>query len=124
MIWLAAAAMAAACATGECTEQVEPAAVIFEPLKGREKVFERLGPVGPFYPEAAARRGVTGFAVIDCKVGDGGMLKNCKPVEESPKGENFGAAAQVMAMRKRIRAAEPYTVGQSLKVWVPFEIRP
>jgi TonB family protein len=113
MIWLAVAAMAAAFSADEGTEQADPAPV----------VFERQDRVGPYYPAVAAQNGVTGFAILDCSVADNGVLKGCQTVEESPKGENFGAAAQVMAMRKRIRAAEPYTVGQRLKVRVPFELR-
>jgi TonB family protein len=124
MIWLAAAAMAAACAAGDCKDEGAAVPVAFEPRARREKAFESFGPVGPYYPAAAAQKGVTGFAILDCKVAEGGVLKSCTIVNESPRGENFGPAAMVLAMRKRIRAAEPYVVGERLKVRVPFELRP
>jgi TonB family protein len=64
-----------------------------------------LGPVGPYYPERAARRGMVGVAVIECLVGPGGTLTRCKIVGEKPAEEDFGHAAMRMAFKGWIVAA-------------------
>jgi hypothetical protein len=121
MILLAIAAVVAACTTGDCASQQDAAPVVFKKIGN---AYGRLGPVGPYYPVVAVDHGLSGFAILDCAVAAGGALNSCEIVEESPKGVYFGAAAQVMARRKHIRAAEPYIVGQRLKVRVPFAMRP
>ncbi len=45
-----------------------------------------------WYPSEAARNGVTGHAVIECRVAVSGRLEDCVAVSESPEGMGFGAA--------------------------------
>jgi hypothetical protein len=61
------------------------------PSRGSEK----FGPVGPYYPVQAGRRG--GEVIIDCSVAAGGRLRKCRVVEEAPRNIDFGHAAVRMA---------------------------
>ncbi|WP_293400249.1 energy transducer TonB [Phenylobacterium sp.] len=87
------------------------------------KAYQRLGPVGPYYPEIAVARRTTGSAVIDCDVGRLGALDRCAVVEENPKGVFFGAAALRMAERRWIGAdlAAGAKEGAQARFLVPFE---
>jgi len=49
------------------------------------------------YPPAAARKGLTGKAVIRCAVTPDGGLKDCKVAREEPADQGFGAAALKLA---------------------------
>src|SRR4051812_162263 len=103
MIWIALAMLAS-----------EPAAVAplgveppvyeaeFAPLRRSERQYAGLGPAGPFYPEAAARARKNGEAVLQCVAIDGGALKQCRVMSDTPRDLNFGVAARVMSERKRI----------------------
>ncbi|MBU4433316.1 MAG: energy transducer TonB [Alphaproteobacteria bacterium] len=46
-----------------------------------------------YYPDGAARRGITGSATISCAVAVNGSVRNCMIVDETPLGEGFGDAA-------------------------------
>lgn len=46
-----------------------------------------------YYPDSAARRGITGSATISCAVAVNGSVRNCMIVDETPLGEGFGDAA-------------------------------
>lgn len=93
----------------------------FAPLGRSERTYQALGPVGPFYPAAAVRRGVNGQAVIECKPAAQGRLKGCKAVSEEPKGYSFGAAARVMAGRGHVLIAdEAFAPDTTVRVRVPF----
>lgn len=46
-----------------------------------------------FYPKAAAAKGVSGRAILDCDVGAAGLLEHCRVADESPVGQGFGDAA-------------------------------
>lgn len=45
------------------------------------------------YPAAALSRGVSGFAVLQCTVAQGGHLEGCQVGSENPAGYGFGRAA-------------------------------
>lgn len=90
-----------------------------------EPRFAQLGPVGPYYPEVAARRGVNGEAVIDCTLTAAGVLKGCKGVSEAPARMDFKAAALMMARRGWITAEQRHVDGAfvdepHVQVHVPF----
>ena len=55
-----------------------------------------------YYPSHAARNDISGKATITCKVTSGGLLTECKVVEESPLGEQFGEAALKLAPKFRM----------------------
>ena len=94
----------------------------FAPLRKSEKAYVGLGPVGPFYPAAAASQGRNGEAVIECRVGAAGELKRCKVASEEPRKNDFGAAAQRMASSKRLFADGEPGSGDLVRVRVPFTI--
>ncbi|MFL5295284.1 MAG: TonB family protein [Phenylobacterium sp.] len=95
---------------------------VFEPLKRGEAQYAHLGPVGPYYPDIAARAGQRGGAVIDCLVLEGGRLSKCKVMAEKPNHSNFGDAASLMAERGRIRVGPEAPVGQVVHVRVIFDL--
>lgn len=45
------------------------------------------------YPAHALKAGQSGSALIDCNVGNDGLLRDCRVQEESPSAAGFGAAA-------------------------------
>jgi protein TonB len=45
------------------------------------------------FPTAALSRGVSGFAVLQCTVAQGGHLEGCQVGSENPAGYGFGRAA-------------------------------
>ena len=47
------------------------------------------------YPAHAQRKEIDGKAVITCKVGYDGLLRDCRVVSETPVGEDFGLEAPV-----------------------------
>ena len=70
------------------------------------------------YPKGAT--GV-GFANLGCRLGAGGVLKDCQVVGEAPQGFGFGAAA--MALAPSFRAH--YVAGEeSASVLLPLEFDP
>jgi hypothetical protein len=50
-----------------------------------------------YFPDTAALEGVSGAAVLDCKVTASGELDACATVAEFPRGCSFGVAAVRMA---------------------------
>ncbi|THD80932.1 MAG: TonB family protein [Phenylobacterium sp.] len=71
-----------------------------------------LGPPGGYYPDAAARAGVPGAAVVDCRVNDDGALNDCTVFSAFPVGWGFDDSALRMAKDHYISAA-PLPDGQS-----------
>lgn len=86
-----------------------------------------VGPVGPYYPERAARAGQTGVALIACQVAAEGALTACALVGDRPAGQNFGDAAMMMAKRGWILAAPRADgkpdAGEVAQFVVPFVLR-
>jgi TonB family protein len=49
--------------------------------------------VAAVYPNGAIDRGLSGYALLDCKVKPDGQMEDCNVVEETPRGLGFGDAA-------------------------------
>lgn len=66
-----------------------------------------------FYPEPAGKHGLSGRAVMSCKVTDDGTLTACGIDSELPRAEGFGEAALRMAplFRMRPETTEGESVG-------------
>ena len=54
------------------------------------------------YPAHAQRKEIDGKAVINCKVGYDGLLRDCRIVSEAPIGEDFGVAALALSQKFRM----------------------
>ncbi len=99
----------------------------FVPLPSSEEAYSALGPVGPFYPQAAIRQtagGVsvtTGDAVLECVAKADGALDRCRVISETPQGFNFGPAAKALAERRRILVKEAAAGDGVVRVRVPFK---
>ena len=93
----------------------------FKPLKRSEAEYAKLGPVGPCYPDRAARQGVRGGAVIGCRVESGGVLTDCRAMAEKPADFGFSQAALVMARRGVITVGTDAPVGEIVHVRVMFD---
>lgn len=121
MIVLLLAAIVGGAPVGASADATDLIEAQFKPLARAERSFAPLGPAGPFYPQAAAMGRQSGEASLECLTGKDGALTRCKILSEAPRGFSFGAAAKVMADRKRIfvQAAPP---GQTVRVRVPFAI--
>jgi protein TonB len=50
-----------------------------------------------YYPDSAARRGVSGLATLSCSVTAAGTVRDCEVVGETPQTAGFGAAALKLA---------------------------
>lgn len=102
--------------------------VVFPRSPGR---YAKLGPVGPYYPERAARLGVGGTALIECAITGAGALDDCRIVEETPRNIGFGDAALKMAQARWVVAAPkpggeaecPNEVGRFVIVFAPKQGR-
>ncbi|WP_091740636.1 energy transducer TonB [Phenylobacterium immobile] len=59
--------------------------------------------IARYYPDRAARRDISGRAVIACRVTREGGLDGCTVDAEAPAGEGFGAAALKMSRHFKMR---------------------
>jgi protein TonB len=63
------------------------------------------------YPPDAADAGITGHTVTDCEVNENGTVKDCRVIEETPKGRGFDRAAiqasKYFRMRPKTRNGAP-----------------
>lgn len=50
-----------------------------------------------YYPDSAARRGLSGLATLSCSVTAAGTVRDCEVVGETPQTAGFGAAALKLA---------------------------
>ena len=80
---------------------------------------------GPYYPERAYSKGISGEAAIDCLLSADGRLQDCNAAWEAPTGENFADAARVMAKAQAITATPRLVDNQPIadervRVIVPF----
>lgn len=64
------------------------------------------------YPAHAQRKEIDGRAVITCKVGYDGLLRDCRVISEIPAGEDFGVAA--LALSQKFRMIPPDAGAASL----------
>lgn len=59
-----------------------------------------------YHPPEALRRGVSGTAVVSCRIREDTMLDQCRVVSETPAGQGFGAAGVTAAVAEyRFRPA-------------------
>lgn len=76
------------------------------------------------WPTEALKKGLSGSAVIGCKVSAQGLLYDCTIVAEQPAGLGFGAAALLMApqfvMRPMSKNGEPVAGGR-IRIPIKFE---
>jgi protein TonB len=78
------------------------------------------------YPAAARRRGVSGRAVIACRLNENGRLTGCQVAEEAPAGQGFGAAALSLAGRFQMTPLYPDgqpVAGGAIQVPIHFSAR-
>ena len=66
--------------------------------------YRDFGPVGPYYPEGAARKNIQGSAQLNCHIGSDHRLDDCRVVSETPAEIGFSDAALIMAKRHWIVA--------------------
>ena len=59
--------------------------------------------IGRYYPTHAARMGIGGKVVLRCVVGDDGSMHDCTVASETPRDEDFGAAAMKVATLFRMK---------------------
>lgn len=75
------------------------------------------------WPAEAARKGVSGKAVISCSVNVTGALQGCTVVSEDPVGSGFGQAALLLAgsfkMKPRMVDGKP-EAGATVKIPINF----
>jgi len=86
--------------TGPPTLTSDPP-VVSPPVAPAAKVITRAnwlrkpsaGDLARYYPDGAARRDISGSAILNCAVAANGSVRNCMIVSETPVGEGFGDAA-------------------------------
>ncbi len=59
--------------------------------------------IGRYYPAHAARMGIGGKVLLRCVVGDDGSMHDCAVASETPRDEDFGAAAMKVATLFRLK---------------------
>jgi hypothetical protein len=80
-----------------------------------------------FYPDGSMRRGINGFAVISCRVGENGDLDACQVYGENPKNGGFGAALLKVSkymLLDRLSASGAPTAGRTIKIGASFQCSP
>ena len=78
-------------------------------LSAKEAVWARMpsgNDIANYYPENAARNGISGWAAIQCLVTDKGLLANCRVLGESPRDRHFGDAALKLSRLFKLAAAD------------------
>ena len=59
-----------------------------------------------YHPPEALRRGVSGTAVVSCRIREDTVLDQCRVLSETPAGQGFGAAGVAAAIAEyRFRPA-------------------
>jgi TonB family protein len=74
-------------------------------LRFQRDGYETLGDAGPYYPDRAARMGLTSVVEADCHVTESGRLKDCQIVSVSTAGFGFEDAFLKMVERRWVTAA-------------------
>lgn len=81
--------------------------------------------VARLYPPAARKARVGGRGVINCRVGAGGALEDCRLVSETPAGQGFGEAALALAPRFKLKTwTSEGLPTQGGRVLVPIRFAP
>jgi len=80
--------------------------------------------IARFFPPEAARKNISGEAVIACTVTSEGLLADCEVVEETPAGLGFGEAAlkvsHIFKLRPVSKDGQPFAGGT---VRIPMKMR-
>lgn len=64
------------------------------------------GALRRYHPPEALRRGVSGAAVVSCRIGENTVLDQCRVLSETPAGQGFGQAGVAAAVAEyRFRPA-------------------
>ncbi|WP_165843958.1 energy transducer TonB [Phenylobacterium kunshanense] len=99
----------------EANEQVSavaPALVTTQPEWRRRPTWADIDRA---YPRSAKRRGLSGAAIIACRVKKDGLLADCAVAEEHPPREGFGKAAikvsEAFEMRPQTKNGAPVDGG-------------
>ena len=68
-----------------------------------------------------------GGALIECRLGEGGVLDDCVVAAEAPTDSQFGEASLRMAQQRALMAKlpsdTPLRPGDKVRLIVPFKIR-
>lgn len=124
-----------ALAPGDLPSRVTVPLLFEPPMRTVDAIFGKapggyaeLGPVGPYYPERAARMGAQGYAILACHLAKTGALSGCTVIAQEPKDFGFSEAALKMVERKLLTAAPLVVDGVPLedevvRVQVPFQFR-
>ena len=83
----------------------------------------RMGQFNPYYPERAARLGVSGEVAAVCTIGEGGHLKGCTVSSVSPDDQSFDLAAlKVLSVAKANTTTQSgeSSVGRTLNIKVRY----
>lgn len=94
-----------------------------KPIFNKGRSDRHFGGVGPYYPEQAAQHRIGGGVLLSCVRAADDTLKGCKVLDEAPKGEHFGDAALLMAMRGWMKAPAsdtPPVADAPILILVPF----
>ncbi|MDQ0463191.1 hypothetical protein QO010_000939 [Caulobacter ginsengisoli] len=65
--------------------------------------------VAKYYPDKAMTNGISGKAIIACRIAVTGYLENCRIMDEAPAGQDFGVASVRMA-EKRLFHMKPMSL--------------
>ena len=77
------------------------------------------------YPMAAEKAGVTGMAVIGCRVGKNGRLRSCSIRKQDPAQYGFGEAGLKLTAHFRMEAKDADgrpTAGAPISIPIKFAI--
>lgn len=81
--------------------------------------------VARLYPTAARKARIGGRGVMNCLVGAGGRLEDCKLVSETPTGHGFGEAALALSPRFALKTwTSEGLPSQGGRVTVPIRFEP
>lgn len=86
---------------------VDPPAFSEPRFKPHDRVYDWLGPVGPYYPDKASRMNVGGVAVLECVADASGALRPCRAILEDPPTAGFADAAMRMAAQGYLTVDAP-----------------
>ena len=90
--------------------------------------YRDLGLAGPYYPDRAARSGVEGEVLMDCKVMGSDTFDSCAIVSVAPQDMGFDDAARAMVRRGYLKPGPPpaNVAPPADGVWrfrIPFELK-
>lgn len=99
-----------------------PDAVITKPIWLKRPVGLDLA---PYYPKKALSEGLSGGAVVECRVTSKGRMSGCKIVSETPPGYDFGEAVTKLAYFFQIAPTDgdgAPTVGRPVRISLNYRL--